>query len=132
MNTKLVSWLCVVGVTILLTSRRFSTCSRTVVSGTSRRPTRALVNVQSSVPIPLVSGSSLDAITPPTSAELVAKNLPNAHLVTFPGVCHGVSVESPECFTSMMLAFLDSPQTFDQGCVSAVTTAPFVTSSDAG
>jgi pimeloyl-ACP methyl ester carboxylesterase len=84
-------------------------------------------NVHTTVPVLLVSGS-LDAITPPSSAELVARNMPNSHQITFPGAGHGVAVQSPECFTTVMNGFLGTPQAFDQSCVSAITVAPFGTS----
>ena len=81
--------------------------------------------MHTSLPVLLVSGS-LDAITPPTSAELVAQNMPNAHQLTFPGTGHGVAVQSLSAST-VMNGFLNSPQAFDQACVSAITVAPFVT-----
>ena len=101
----------------------FSNCG---VWDVAKADAHATANVHTSLPVLLVSGS-LDAITPPTSAELVAQNMPNAHQLTFPGMGHGVAVQSPECFTTVMNGFLNSPQAFDQACVSAITVAPFVT-----
>ena len=82
--------------------------------------------VRSDVPVLLVSGS-LDSVTPPSFARIVASTLPNARNLVFPGGGHGVAGYSPECFSTIMANFLNQPKDFDDSCLKSVRIPPFKT-----
>jgi pimeloyl-ACP methyl ester carboxylesterase len=87
--------------------------------------------VRSNSPVLLLSGE-LDPVTPPQSADDVAKMLPNAIHVVIPSSGHifdGMSgVDS--CLDPLILAFLDTgdAKALDASCVKAMKPPPFVTS----
>ena len=87
-----------------------------------RRQGRCARHGRGALPVPAlpVSGS-LDAITPSTSAALVARTfpLPPRDLRRHRPRRRGSS--RPNVFSSIMNGFLDNPATFDQSCVSTVT-----------
>lgn len=78
------------------------------------------------IPVLLLAGS-LDAITPPSWADLAASTLPNARVVRIPGAGHGVMIWSPECAVTVMHNFLNQPTGFDDSCVAGLTVPPFTT-----
>ena len=59
---------------------------------------------------------------PPSLAEETARTLPNARLLVFPGVEHGIVASSAPCFERDMWSFLDTP---DATCVDAFKISPF-------
>lgn len=82
----------------------------------------------SDLPVLLLSGE-LDAVTPPSWAEIAATGLPNSQLLRFPGAGHDVMIWSPECAVTVMHNFLDQPGgEWDDSCVASVHTPPFTTS----
>ncbi len=78
------------------------------------------------IPVLLLAGS-LDAITPPSWAELAASTLPNGRLVTIPGAGHDVMIWSPDCAVPLMQSFLNQPTSPDDSCIADLTVPPFVT-----
>jgi pimeloyl-ACP methyl ester carboxylesterase len=83
--------------------------------------------VSSDVPVLLLAGE-LDAITPPSAADLAATTLSNATVLTFPGAGHDVMIWSAPCAVEVMHAFLDANGAdFDHSCVDTVEPPPFAT-----
>lgn len=75
--------------------------------------------VVSDVPTLVMSGE-FDPITPPVNGKIAAETLSNAYVYTFPAVAHG-AFDVP-CGTSIMMQFLDAPQTPpDTGCIDQMT-----------
>lgn len=65
----------------------------------------------------LIIEGSMDAATAPQWVDLIAPDLPNSQLVSFPHTGHAVLGKS-DCATSIMDAFLDDPgKPVDSGCV---------------
>jgi pimeloyl-ACP methyl ester carboxylesterase len=82
----------------------------------------------SDVPVLLLAGE-LDAITPPSGAELAASDLSNSTLLRFPGAGHDVTIWSASCAVDVMYAFLEQPGgDFDQSCLASVRVPAFATS----
>ncbi|MBO1269815.1 alpha/beta fold hydrolase [Arthrobacter cavernae] len=82
--------------------------------------------VRSDIPTLLMSGS-LDGLTPPAWATMVANGLSRSKALVFPGIGHGV-VYGSECARTSMLAFLNQPAGgYDTSCVANVTVPPFTT-----
>ena len=80
---------------------------------------------RSAVPVLLMAGS-FDAVTPPAWAELAARTLSDARVVTFQGAGHDVMIWSPACAVSVMRSFLQQPGAVDDRCVQALRAPPFV------
>lgn len=79
--------------------------------------------VRSDVPALLLTGT-LDAVTPPSQAELVAADLSRGEVIRFPGFGHGVLGPS-DCALQIVLAFLDDPTGYDAGCAADLRVRPF-------
>jgi len=84
---------------------------------------RASAPVQA--PVLLVVGA-LDPVTPPRFAEAVARAMPNATVLTVPGMAHA---GAERCVEQIVAAFMvrGSMQGVDTTCVKAIETPPFVT-----
>jgi pimeloyl-ACP methyl ester carboxylesterase len=68
------------------------------------------------VPVLALAGE-FDPVTPPSYAERVTANLPNAFTYTFPGAGHSIALAST-CAQGIIRAFLDDPTTEpDSACV---------------
>lgn len=79
------------------------------------------------VPVLLLAGE-LDAITPPSSADLAASTLGHATVLRFPDAGHDVMIWSTPCAVDVLHAFLDADGgQFDHSCVEAIQTPPFET-----
>jgi pimeloyl-ACP methyl ester carboxylesterase len=78
-----------------------------------------------SVPVLIVSGA-LDPVTPPRFAEAVARALPNATVLTVPGMAHAAP---HRCVEDVVAAFVSraSMQGVDTSCVKEITVPAFVT-----
>lgn len=85
--------------------------------------------VTSPVPVLILAGE-YDPITPPAWGERVARNLPNATLVTLTGTAHGVlfgTGRATTCAQSVALAFLTDPsRPLPLACVARVQRLGFV------
>jgi pimeloyl-ACP methyl ester carboxylesterase len=75
-------------------------------------------------PVLLLSGEA-DPVTPPSWAEVAARHLPRARLLTLPGQGHGVLGRG--CMPRLVAAFLEagSADGLDVACLERVTPAPF-------
>lgn len=82
-----------------------------------------LAPVRSDIPTLLLTGT-LDAVTPPSQAELAAEGLPNGRVVRIPGSGHDVLSQSP-CAQQITIDFLDAPTDYDAGCAAAVQVPAF-------
>jgi pimeloyl-ACP methyl ester carboxylesterase len=81
--------------------------------------------VRSDVPTLILSGS-FDAVTPLAWAYADAEGLPNAHVVSIPGVGHFVAPESG-CAQSVAASFLARPDAPDTSCVGTLRPPAFTT-----
>ncbi|MGI9028582.1 MAG: alpha/beta fold hydrolase [Ilumatobacteraceae bacterium] len=82
----------------------------------------------SDVPTLLLTGD-LDAITPPSGADLAAETLSDSTVLRFPGAGHDVMIWSAACAVDVMYAFLDANGgDFDHSCVDTLQAPPFATS----
>lgn len=79
--------------------------------------------VRSDVPALLLTGT-LDAVTPPSQADLAAEGFPNGRVVRITGSGHDVLNGSP-CAQQITLDFLDDPAGYDAGCAAAVPMPAF-------
>jgi pimeloyl-ACP methyl ester carboxylesterase len=79
----------------------------------------------SEVPTLLLSGS-FDAVTSLEWANLAARTLSNAHVVSIPGVGHFVAPESP-CAQAIVASFLQQPQAPDSACAATLEPPAFTT-----
>jgi 3-oxoadipate enol-lactonase len=57
----------------------------------------------------LVLAGSLDQVTPPEQAQLMAERIPGAEAVILPGAPHIASVEQPDAFADQVLRWMDLP-----------------------
>lgn len=75
-------------------------------------------------PALLLSGEA-DPVTPPAWAEVAARHLPRARLLTLPGQGHGVLGRG--CMPRLVAAFLEagSAEGLDDGCLARVAPPPF-------
>ena len=101
----------------------FSDCAEWIVP---KAADRVHEPARTDIPVLLLAGS-LDAITPPSWADVAASTLPNAHIVRIPGAGHDVMIWSPECAVTVMHNFLNQPTGFDDSCVAGLTVPPFTT-----
>jgi pimeloyl-ACP methyl ester carboxylesterase len=90
----------------------------------ARRPASDVV-VAARVPVLLVVGA-LDPVTPPRFAEAVARTLPNATVVTVPGMAHA---GADRCVEEIVAGFVarGSMQGVETACLKQIQTPPFVT-----
>jgi pimeloyl-ACP methyl ester carboxylesterase len=103
--------------------RLFAECG---VWNVPRAPDSVHLPAQSDVPALLMTGT-LDAVTPPSQAELAARSLSRSTVVRFPGLGHDTLGSSP-CALSIMLDFLDRPGGgYDTACASALPMPTFDT-----
>ena len=75
-----------------------------------------------SVPALILVGE-LDTVTPPATAELLARAIPNARLVVIPGAGHLSHQEQPEVFNAAVRAFLDEVESAAAATTSSVSRA---------
>ena len=90
------------------------------------RMTRASAGaVSAQVPALLVSGA-LDPVTPPRFAETVARGMPNATVLTVPGMAHA---GADRCVEGIVAEFVrrGSIQGVDTECVAGIKPPPFIT-----
>lgn len=87
------------------------------------RPSGGVVSAQG--PALLVAGA-LDPVTPPRFAEAVARGLPNASVLTVPGMAHA---GSDRCVEGIVAEFIrrGSMQGVDTSCVANIRPPPFIT-----
>jgi pimeloyl-ACP methyl ester carboxylesterase len=78
---------------------------------------------RSEVPALLLAGA-LDAVTPPSQAELAARTLPHGRVVRFADSGHDVLSRSV-CAQHIVVDFLDDPTGYDTCCASAIRTPAF-------
>jgi pimeloyl-ACP methyl ester carboxylesterase len=79
--------------------------------------------VLSDIPALLLTGT-LDAVTPPSQAELAAEGLPNGDVVRIAGSGHDVLSGSP-CAQQIMVDFLREPTGYDAGCAATLRVPAF-------
>jgi pimeloyl-ACP methyl ester carboxylesterase len=79
--------------------------------------------VRSDVPALLLAGT-LDAVTPPSQAELAAEGLPNGRVVRIAGSGHDVLSRSA-CAQQILVDFLDDPTGYDAGCAATLPPPTF-------
>ena len=91
-------------------------------------PRSVLAPVKSAVPTLLLSGES-DPITPPESAQAVAKSLTHEFTVTFASGAHGQAFDSA-CANKIIAAFVDAPSVAPDAACAAKPPSRFVTSHD--
>jgi 3-oxoadipate enol-lactonase len=60
---------------------------------------------QITAPTCVITGDA-DRLVPPANSDILAKHIPNAHLVKIPGGSHGFNFETPEIFNREVLDFL--------------------------
>ncbi|MDX2139799.1 MAG: alpha/beta hydrolase [Chloroflexota bacterium] len=70
--------------------------------------------VESDLPT-LVLNGQFDPVTPPEYGEAAAETLPNSFVFTFPSLAHGATLTGDECVTSIVLSFIDDPETEPDG-----------------
>jgi pimeloyl-ACP methyl ester carboxylesterase len=70
---------------------------------------------RSTIPTLLLSGS-FDAVTPPWTAQIAARTLPNSTVTTIPGVGHDAVAKSP-CAQRVLVSFLSTPSAPNTSCV---------------
>ena len=78
---------------------------------------------RSDVPALLLTGT-LDAVTPPSQADLAAESLPNGRVVRIAGSGHDVLSRST-CAQRILVEFLDDPTGYDAGCAAALRPPAF-------
>jgi pimeloyl-ACP methyl ester carboxylesterase len=71
----------------------------------------------------LLAGT-LDAVTPPSQADVAAEGLPNSSVVRIAGSGHDVLSRST-CAQQITVDFLDDPTDYDESCAARVSVAPF-------
>jgi pimeloyl-ACP methyl ester carboxylesterase len=79
--------------------------------------------VRSDVPALLLAGT-LDAVTPPSQADLAAQGLPNGRVVRIAGSGHDV-ISRSTCAQRILVDFLDDPTGYDSACAAAVKPPAF-------
>jgi pimeloyl-ACP methyl ester carboxylesterase len=79
--------------------------------------------VRSDVPALLLAGT-LDAVTPPSQADLAAEGLPNGRVVRIAGSGHDV-ISRSTCAQRILVDFLDDPTGYDSACAAAVKPPAF-------
>lgn len=79
--------------------------------------------VRSEVPALLLAGT-LDAVTPPSQADVAAEGLPNGHVVRIAGSGHDV-LSASTCAQQITIDFLDDPTDYDAGCAATTRVPPF-------
>ena len=80
--------------------------------------------VRSDIPALLLTGT-LDAVTPPSQADLAAEGFPNGRVVRIAGSGHNALSSSP-CAQQITLDFLNEPTGYDAGCAAGLRTPAFV------
>jgi len=85
-----------------------STLAACPIWGVGRSPAIEALPVTSDVPAMLLSGD-YDVVTPPAWAASAAGHLAHGHLVTFPGIGHGI-LASDQCADAVVAAFLKAPR----------------------
>ncbi len=91
--------------------------------GLKRLPEPYFEPIASDKPVLLLSGS-LDPVTPPVWAQIVAKSLPNSLQLTMQGIAHG---PFPDCAGKIMSEFIGkgSEKGLDTACLSALSRPEF-------
>jgi len=79
--------------------------------------------VASRIPTLLISGT-FDTLTSLAGAKAASEKLPNATVISIPGVGHGVSPQSP-CAQAVIASFLADPGAPDTSCVGALKPQAF-------
>jgi pimeloyl-ACP methyl ester carboxylesterase len=79
--------------------------------------------VRSDVPALLLAGT-LDAVTPPSQADLAAEGLPNGRVVRIAGSGHDV-ISRSACAQRILVDFLDYPTDYDSACAADLGPAKF-------
>ena len=100
--------------------RLFDECD---VWNVGRADASALQPARSDVPVLLRAGT-VDAVTPPSQADLAASTLPNSRVVRFPGLGHDV-LSASDCGRRVMADFLTRPDSYDTSCVDAMQPPTF-------
>ena len=90
-----------------------------------RMPRASAGSISATAPVLLVSGI-LDPVTPPRFAEAVARGLPNATVLTIPGLAHA---GADRCVEEVVALFIrrGTMREVDTGCVTGIKPPPFVT-----
>jgi pimeloyl-ACP methyl ester carboxylesterase len=79
---------------------------------------------RSDVPVLLMAGT-LDAVTPPSQADLAAATLPRGRVVRFAGLGHDVFAAS-DCARQITADFLNRPDNYDTHCADVMQPPAFV------
>lgn len=77
----------------------------------------------SDVPVLVMTGT-LDAVTPPSQADLAAKTLSRSRVVRFGGLGHDV-LASSDCAMAMLTEFLERPEGYSTACAEALRPPEF-------
>ncbi|MDT5152334.1 MAG: hypothetical protein QOI01_4067, partial [Mycobacterium sp.] len=72
----------------------------------------------------LLLAVTLDAVTPPSQADLAAEGLPNGRVVRIAGSGHDVLSRST-CAQQILIDFLDDPTGYDAGCAATLPPPTF-------
>jgi pimeloyl-ACP methyl ester carboxylesterase len=91
----------------------------------AKTPKKLRTAKSSSIPTLLLSGT-FDAVTPPSTGVFAAKTLANSHVLTFPGVGHGV-IGASSCAQNVFASFLANPDKPDTTCAAELTAPVFNT-----
>ena len=78
-----------------------------VVAAMSHKATDRLHQI--TAPTLVITGDA-DLLIPPGNSDVLARHIPNAHLMKVPGGSHGFNFETPEVFNRAVLRFLASVQ----------------------
>jgi pimeloyl-ACP methyl ester carboxylesterase len=92
-------------------------------ANSGRADTAVHAPVHSDVPALLLAGT-LDAVTPPSQADVAAEGLPNGRVVRIAGSGHDVLSRST-CAQQITVDFLDDPTDYDAGCAADVPVPAF-------
>lgn len=85
--------------------------------GVKELPDSTDINVSADIPTLLLTGS-LDVATPVFRSEAIARDLPNATLVVFPGRTHVQIAGANRCAADIMVQFVQDPNSeLDQSCL---------------
>jgi pimeloyl-ACP methyl ester carboxylesterase len=89
----------------------------------AKTPKKLRTAKSSSIPTLIISGT-FDAVTPPSTGVIAAKTLSDSHVLTFPGVGHGV-VNASSCAQNVFASFLANPDKPDTTCVTQLAVPVF-------